>query len=150
MKTENRVAYRFLERCGDVDPNVDSGGRPYAINIEEKTVDNEYYRIADWTGGHLQMTLMSIEPGGVIDLERHSATDQFIRVEKGDARVRMGETKDNFTYEKDVSEDWAFFVPAGYWHKVENTGENDLKLYSIYAPPEHEWGTIHEEYEDAE
>ena len=98
----------------------------------------------------MQMVLMSIEPGGVIDLEVHEDHDQFIRIEQGEARIRMGKTEEDLTFDENVTDDWAVFIPAGYWHEVRNTGNTDLKLYTIYAPPEHPSGTLHETYEDAE
>ncbi|NCS83067.1 cupin domain-containing protein, partial [Candidatus Saccharibacteria bacterium] len=75
--------------------------------------------------------------------------DQFLRIEQGNARVEMGPTEtelETWTAE----DDFAFFVPAGAWHNVINTGEEALKLYSIYSPPEHAHGTIHETKADAE
>jgi mannose-6-phosphate isomerase-like protein (cupin superfamily) len=127
----------------------DMGKKPWVLDIEEATIANTHYRIAKWSGEYMQMVLMSLSPGEIIDLEVHEDHDQFIRIEQGKARVFMGETKDNLTYEEDVSDDWAIFIPAGYWHQVRNTGNTDLKLYTIYAPSEHPDGTLHETYEKA-
>ncbi len=128
----------------------DMGESPWVLDIEEATVDNDYYRIARWTGEYMQMVLMSLRPGEIIDLEVHEDHDQFIRIEQGEARVLMGESEDNLYFDETVSDDWAIFIPAGYWHQVINTGNNDLKLYTIYAPSEHPAGIIHETYEEAE
>jgi len=91
----------------------------------------------------LQVTLMSIEPGGDIGLEVHPNVDQFIRIEQGHGLVQMGERKDRLDFERRVSEDDAIMIPAGTWHNVTNTGRVPLKLYSVYAPPEHPFGTVH-------
>ena len=125
----------------------DMGKKPWVLDIEEATVDNTNYRIARWTGEYMQMVLMSLKPGEIIDLEVHEDHDQFIRIEQGEARVRMGETRDNLTFDENVLDDWAIFIPAGYWHQVSNTGNIDLKLYTIYAPSEHPFGTVQKTYE---
>ena len=96
------------------------------------------------------MTTMAIEPGGEIGLERHERGDQFIRVEEGEGRVVMGKAKDKMTFNKKVSADWAIFIPEGYWHNIINEGKGPLKVYVIYAPPEHPAGTIHKTIEDSE
>jgi len=127
----------------------DIGPNPYVVNIEELTLENNNFRTAAWTGGNLQMTLMSIHPGDDIGLEVHADHDQFLRIEQGLATVQMGPTElDLETW--DAEDDFAIFVPAGIWHNVTNTGTEPLKLYSIYSPPEHEHGTIHETKEDAD
>ena len=89
------------------------------------------------------MTVMSIQPGEDIGLEVHQKGDQFIRVEEGTARVQMGKSKTNLSYDKTVGDDWAMFIPEGYWHNVSNAGNEALKVYVLYAPPEHPAGTIH-------
>ncbi len=93
---------------------------------------------------------MTLKPGEVIDLEMHEGHDQFIRIEAGEARVLMGKSADDLFFDKKVSDDWAVLVPAGYWHKIENAGTSDLKLYSLYGPPEHGKGTLHETCGEAE
>ena len=126
----------------------DLGGEPWVVDIEELTLSNNDFRAARWTGRHMQMTIMTIKPGGEIGLEAHPENDQFLRLEQGKARVVMGKTKDALTFEKEVSDDWAVFIPAGYWHNLINTGKEDVKLYSIYSPPEHPAGTVHATPED--
>jgi mannose-6-phosphate isomerase-like protein (cupin superfamily) len=128
----------------------DMGKKPWVLNIEQATVDNHYYRDVKWTGDYMQMVFMSLKPGEIIDLELHEDIDQFIRIEQGKARVMMGETKENLLFDKTVSDDWAIFIPAGYWHEIRNIGDIDLKLYSIYTPSEHPSGTRHETYQEAE
>jgi mannose-6-phosphate isomerase-like protein (cupin superfamily) len=129
--------------------NEDLGGEPWVLDIEEATLGNENYRSANWTGKYMQLVFMTLKPGEVIDLEIHSGHDQFIRIEEGEARVQMGKTEDNLSFDKKVSDDWAILIPAGYWHTVENTGKSALKLYTLYGPAEHEKGTINKTYEEA-
>ncbi len=128
----------------------DYGPYPFIINIEKATMQNDYYRIALWTGEYLQLTLMSIKVGDEIGLEMHPDLDQFIRIEKGQGVIMMGNTKDQFDFKAKVYDDYAILIPAGKWHNLINTGCRPLKLYSIYAPPEHPRGTVHETKEDAE
>lgn len=121
----------------------DYGPNPLVININEATKQNRNYRTALWTGEHLQVTLMSINPGDDIGLEVHPTVDQFIRIEEGQGLVQMGNRKENLNYQQLVFDDSAIMVPAGKWHNVINTGHRPLKLYAIYAPPEHPRGTVH-------
>ena len=130
--------------------STDHGPDPYVVDVEQVTTANDTFRTAAWTGEHLQMTLMSIPVGGEIGLELHEGTDQFLRVEAGRARVQMGKAKDDLSYDKQVEADWAIFVPTGWWHNVTNTGDEPLKVYSIYAPSHHPHGTVHATKADAE
>lgn len=127
----------------------DYGKKPYVVDIEEYTKENENFRVAIWTGDHLQVTLMSIEVGGEIGLEIHNGIDQFLRIEEGEGLCLMGDSPDNLTFQREVGDDDSIFVPAGVWHNVKNTGDKPLKIYSIYAGPEHPAGTIHKTYEEA-
>lgn len=120
----------------------DYGEKPFVTNIEEATEQNKNYRTALWTGQNLQLTLMSIEVGEDIGLEIHPDHDQFLRIEKGKGLVQMGASKENLDFEEKAGEDYAVFVPAGKWHNVTNTGDKPLKLYSIYAPVQHPFGTV--------
>lgn len=122
----------------------DFGSKPFVVNIEDATKGNNYFRTAFWTGKHLQLTLMSIGVGEDIGLEIHPHLDQFIRIEEGQGLVQMGDSKDRLDFQQHVRDDFAVFVPAGKWHNLTNTGNKPLKLYSIYAPPEHPFGTVHE------
>ncbi|MFD2615303.1 cupin domain-containing protein [Paenibacillus gansuensis] len=123
---------------------TDYGQKPLVIDIEKVTKQNNTYRTALWTGKHFQVTVMSINIGDDIGLEVHPTTDQFIRIEEGQGLVQMGETKDNLDFEQKAYEDYAIMVPAGKWHNVTNIGNKPLKVYVIYAPPEHPFGTVHE------
>lgn len=127
----------------------DYGEQPYVVDIEALTIDNANFRVAKWTGKNLQMTVMSVPAGGEVGLEKHDTHDQFLRIEQGNAKVLMGLTKDNLDFEQSAEADFAIFVPASYWHNIINSGTDDLKLYSIYAPCEHPKGSIHKTYDDA-
>ena len=96
-----------------------------------------------FTGEHTQLTVMSLKPGEEIGWEAHDGLDQFLRLEQGSGRVEFGATEDAVDETHEVSDDWAIIVPAGVWHNVVNTGDVDLKLYSLYSPPEHPDGTVH-------
>ena len=121
----------------------DYGRSPFVININEATKQNNTYRTALWTGTHLQTTLMSLNPGEDIGLEMHPDVDQFLRIEQGQGVAQMGKNKDQLDFSRNVQDDFAIFVPAGTWHNLTNTGNIPLRLYSIYAPPNHPFGTIH-------
>jgi len=128
-------------------PN-DYGPNPFVINIEEATLQNKYFRTALWTGNYLQLTLMSIKPKEDIGLEIHPDLDQFLRVEQGQGIIMMGNNKNNLNFKKRVYDNSAIIIPAGTWHNLINTGCVPLKLYSIYAPPQHPFGTVHVTKED--
>lgn len=129
---------------------TDHGACPYVVNIDKATKMNNNYRTALWTGKHLQLTLMSIVVGGDIGLEMHPDVDQFLRIEQGCGVVKMGDSKNNLNFSSKVCENYAIIVPAGTWHNLINTGRVPIKLYSIYAPPQHPFGTVHKTKKDAE
>lgn len=122
----------------------DYGSMPLAVNIKVAAKNNTAYRSALWTGKHLQVTLMSIHVGEDIGLEMHPNVDQFLRVEQGQGIVQMGDRQEHLDFQARVHEDFAIVVPAGKWHNITNTGHIPLKLYSIYAPPQHPFGTVHQ------
>ncbi|WP_318506234.1 cupin domain-containing protein [Bacillus sp. T3] len=128
---------------------TDYGPKPFVININEASKQNNTYRTALWTGKHLQVTLMSLKAGEDIGLEIHPHVDQFLRVEQGEGIVQMGNSKGNLNFERRIKDDSAIMVPAGTWHNVTNIGNIPLKLYSIYAPPQHPRGTVHVTKSDA-
>ncbi|GLB30558.1 hypothetical protein LAD12857_24810 [Lacrimispora amygdalina] len=123
---------------------TDYGPYPFTIDISKATVNNDTFRTALWTGEHLQLTLMSIQVGGEIGLEIHPDDDQFLYIESGHGVVQMGNQKDCLYFQQPIFTGSAIFIPARIWHNVFNTGEVPLKLFSIYAPPHHPWGTIHQ------
>lgn len=119
-------------------------------DIEQETTGNDAFRRVVFTGEHTQLTVMSLEPGEEIGREVHEDRDQFLRIESGQARVEFGPGEDEVDETHDVEDDWAVIVPAGTWHNVVNTGSGELKLYSLYSPPEHPDGTVHRTKADAE
>lgn len=129
---------------------TDTGPAPYVVDIEKATLENENYRTTLWTGSNLQMTVMTIKPGDDIGLEVHEDHDQFLRVEQGTGRVQMGPAADDLTFDETVTDDWVILVPAGSWHNVTNVGADDLKVYSLYGPPDHVHGTVHATKADAD
>ena len=128
----------------------DYGAEPTVLDIDAYTVSNDNFRTALWTGTFLQVTVMSISVGGEVGLEQHHDTDQFLRIEEGEAKVVMGDSEESLTFVKSAEKDFAIFVPAGKWHNIINTGDKPLKLYSIYSPVEHPHGTVHKTFEEAE
>ena len=122
----------------------------WVADIERATLDNENFRTVLWTGEHSQLTVMRIAAGEDIGLEVHPDHDQFIRIEEGKGRAELGPSEDEVAETHDVEADWAIVVPAGTWHNVVNTGDGDLKLYSLYSPPEHPPNTVHRTKAEAE
>jgi mannose-6-phosphate isomerase-like protein (cupin superfamily) len=119
-------------------------------NVERETKANDTFRTVVFTGEHTQLTVMRLGPGEDIGREVHPNLDQFIRIEEGQARVELGSSEDRVDEQHDVEDDWAAIVPAGVWHNVVNTGPGDVKLYSLYSPPEHPDGTVHRTKAEAE
>jgi mannose-6-phosphate isomerase-like protein (cupin superfamily) len=106
----------------------------YKDNIEELTKNNNSFRKVLYTGEQSQLVLMSLLPGQDIGLEVHPDNDQFFRFEDGVGKVIIN----NVEYE--VTDGSAVVVPRGAEHNVINTGQNSLKMYTIYMPPHHKDG----------
>jgi len=117
--------------------------RGFVDNIEDMTEHNSDFRRVLYTGGQLQLVLMSIEPGEEIGEEVHPDRDQFFRVEDGTGEVWID------GHSTKIKSDFGIVVPAGARHNIKNTGEKPLKLYTLYGPPEHEDGTVHATKADA-
>jgi mannose-6-phosphate isomerase-like protein (cupin superfamily) len=103
----------------------------FCDNIEERTVASTDFRHVLYTGHNLQLVLMTLQPGEDIGSEVHEDRDQFFRIEEGSGAVDIDGVAN------EVEDDFAVIVPAGARHNVRNTGDKPLKLYTIYAPPEH-------------
>ena len=116
----------------------------YCDDIDRATLDNEDFRRVVYTGKNLQLVLMTLPPACDIGEEVHENRDQFFRIEEGEGVIRI-DGADNR-----VEDDFAVIVPAGARHNVVNTGTVPLKLYTIYAPPEHRDGVVHRTKEQAE
>jgi len=110
----------------------------YVDNIEEATLNNSNFRQVAFTGPHSQLVLMSLNPNEDIGVEVHPSVDQFFRVEKGAGKVVMNDE------EQLIKDGSAIVIPAGTEHNVINTSADlPLKLYTIYAPPQHKDGVVH-------
>ena len=136
--------------CGEHPAIRDSDGEPFIFNIHPATNMNENVRTTLWTGRDMQLTLMSIPVNGDIGIEMHSDVDQFIRIESGRATVYIGHCRNGLQEAGCVSGSYAILIPAGTWHNIVNTGKRPLKLYSLYAPPQHPAHTVHHTKVDAE
>lgn len=136
-------------KCGCDASVTDHGAAPFAVNVMCAAQQNQSFRSAFWTGCHLQMTLMTLPVCCDIGLEMHPDTDQFIRVEGGQALVCAGDCREQLAFQCCLNTGDGFFVPAGTWHNVRNTGNCPLRLSSIYAPPHHPKGTVHPTKADA-
>jgi mannose-6-phosphate isomerase-like protein (cupin superfamily) len=116
----------------------------FKSNIEKDTLNNNYFRRVLYTGKNSQLVLMSLKPGEEIGEEIHETIDQFFRFEQGEGIVSIDGV------EQKVADGDAVIVPAGARHNVMNTSKtSDLKLYTIYSPPEHQDGTVRKTKADA-
>lgn len=113
-------------------------------NIKELTKENENFRKVICTGNWSQVVLMSIPPGEDIGEEIHPGTDQILFIVDGEGEATLNNHTSSFK-EKDF-----IFVPAGTRHNFKNTGDDDLKLYTVYSPPAHKGGTVHKTKNDAQ
>lgn len=116
----------------------------YSINIEEETQKNEYFRAVLHTAPNSQLVVMSLLPNEDIGVEIHDDGDQFIRIESGEGKAIVD------GQEYILADGSAVIIPAGAEHNITNTsGENKLKLYTIYSPPHHKDATVHKTKQDA-
>jgi len=116
----------------------------FKSSIEKDTIANKDFRRVLYTGKHSQLVMMSLRAGEDIGMETHATVDQFFRFEKGRGVIIIDGAS------IDVKEGDAAIVPAGAQHNVVNTNKSeDLKLYTIYSPPEHKDGTIRRTKADA-
>ena len=118
--------------------------RGYCDDIERQTLENQAYRRVLYTGQHMQLVLMTLQPGEEIGSEVHEDRDQFFRIEDGQGIVDI-DGKEN-----SVRDDFAVIVPAGARHNVRNTGHGPLKFYTLYAAPEHKDGIVQATKAEAE
>ncbi len=109
----------------------------YVADIEKLTLENENFRQVLYTGKHMQLVLMTIMPNDDIGEEVHEGHDQFFRIESGNGEVQIDDVATK------IKDDDVVIVPAGAKHNVLNTGNEPLKLYTLYGPPEHKNGTVH-------
>ena len=116
----------------------------YCDDIERVTTENDDFRRVLYTGKHLQLVLMTLQPGEEIGEEVHDDRDQFFRIEEGQGEVRIDGAANQ------VKDDFAVIVPAGARHNVVNTGDAPLRFYTLYGPPEHKDGVVHKDKAQAE
>ena len=115
----------------------------FVENIEALSVASSDFRRVLYTAKNYQLVIMSLKPGEEIGEEVHKL-DQFFRVEEGSGEAFLDGVS------KPVSAGFAIVVPAGAKHSIVNTGKAGLKLYTIYAPPNHRDGVVHATRSDAE
>ena len=118
--------------------------RGFCDDIEDLTEENEDFRRVLYTGKHLQLVLMTLQPGEEIGEEVHEDRDQFFRIEEGEGVIEIDGNANP------VEDDIAVIVPAGARHNVRNTGDGPLQFYTIYGPPEHKDGIVHRTKQEAE
>lgn len=116
----------------------------YVDDIEKATTENDDFRRVLYTGKHMQLVLMTLQPGEEIGAEVHEDIDQFFRFEEGEGTVEI----DGVAHE--VEDDDAVIVPAGARHNVINTGDEPLRFYTLYGPPEHQDGVVQSTKAEAE
>lgn len=114
----------------------------YIENIEKKSLENDTFRTVLYTGSYLQLVVMSLKPGEEIGMEVHGV-DQFLRIDQGKGKAILDGV------EHAVEDGFCIVVPASTEHNVINTGDTDMKLYTVYAPPHHADGTVHRTKADA-
>jgi mannose-6-phosphate isomerase-like protein (cupin superfamily) len=131
-------------RAGYIDLEEGDVMEGFVGDIEESTVKSSDFRRVLYTGKNMQLVLMALKPGEEIGEEVHTDRDQFFRVEKGEGEVLID------GHQTKVKDGVAIIVPAGARHNVKNTGVQPLKLYTIYAPPEHADGVVRVTKADAE
>jgi mannose-6-phosphate isomerase-like protein (cupin superfamily) len=117
----------------------------YVGNIEKQALKNNYFRQVLSTGKHAQLVVMCLQRGEEIGNEVHRNVDQFFRIEQGEAKFIFNGKEEHIVHNGE-----AVIVPAGTFHNVINTGKGQLKLYTIYSPPNHPEGTVHKTKTEAE
>jgi mannose-6-phosphate isomerase-like protein (cupin superfamily) len=114
--------------------------------IEKQTLKNTNFRQVLFTGQYCQLVVMCLQPGEEIGNEVHANVDQFFRIEEGDAKFILNNSEEHLVHDND-----AVVVPAGAYHNVINTSKTrQLKLYTVYSPPNHPDGTIHKTKAEAD
>jgi mannose-6-phosphate isomerase-like protein (cupin superfamily) len=120
------------------------GMEPYVDDIEEATEGNEDFRRVLYTGTHLQLVLMALQPGETIGETTHEDRDQFFCVEEGEGEIVIDGSR------HPIEDDFAALVPAGASYDVINTGDEPLKLYALCAPPDEQDEVVHRNSAEAE
>jgi mannose-6-phosphate isomerase-like protein (cupin superfamily) len=114
--------------------------------IEKETLKNKSFRQVLFTGKYCQLVVMCLPPGEEIGNEVHRHVDQFFRIEQGEAKFVLNGSEEHLVHENEAA-----IVPAGTHHNVINTSKSkQLKLYTVYSPPNHPDGTVHKNKAEAE
>ena len=115
----------------------------YVTNIEKTTEENSDFRRVLYTAKNSQLVVMSLKPNEEIGEETHDL-DQFIRVEEGEGKAILDGV------EHPIESGWAVVVPAGIKHNIINiSSDEEMKLYTIYSPPNHRDAVTHQTKEEA-
>lgn len=117
----------------------------YVGSIEKQTLKNTFFRQVLFTGQHAQLVVMCVEKGDELGNEVHKNVDQFFRIEQGTAKFVFDGKEEHIANDGD-----AVIVPAGTYHNVINVSKGQLKMYTIYSPPNHPDKTIHKTKADAD
>lgn len=148
LSSEPKVR-RFLRACllpiQDLDRIIDGGVRVFMQfqNVQQSALANNQFRKVLFTNKHSQVVLMSVPPGEDIGREVHELVDQVLVFVKGKGRAELGSET------HDINPGDMFAVPAGIEHDFINTGTEDMKLFTVYSPPEHPDGVVHATKADA-
>ncbi len=117
--------------------------KPYQINIDQKTKQNQYFREVLFTTDHAQLVVMNLKPGEEIGLEAHQL-DQYLFFTQGSGETLLDGNSGTFNAGDVV------VVPQGTEHNFTNTGSGEVKLFTVYAPSEHPDGTVHKTKAEAD
>ena len=120
----------------------DRGNEPIVFDIRKEAFMTPEFRTALWTGGNLQLTVMTLPEGEEIGVEMHESLDQLIGVVSGAGEVSFGNRENYLAPPLPLDAHSVVLVPAGTYHNVKNVGKTPLKLYSVYAPKAHKFGTV--------
>jgi len=116
----------------------------YVTNIEKVSLENDFFRRVLYTDTNMQLVVMTLNPGEDIGEEVHKL-DQFIRIEAGEGKSVLDGV------EHELKDGYALVIPQGTRHNIINTSTGQpMKLYTVYAPPNHRDGTTHKTKAEAE
>ena len=140
------LAQIHFARVQEQNRSVEDGGAGTFMqykNVHQSALENNNFRKVLFTNKHSQVVLMSIPPGEDIGREVHEHVDQVLVFVKGTGQAFIGKETHN------IGSGDMFAVPAGTEHDFTNTGDETMKLFTVYSPPEHPDGVVHETRADA-
>ena len=137
-------------RCSDGSENKDLGNSPHVFDLTAEAINNENFRTALWTGRNLQLTVMDLAPGEETGVEYHPGTDQILGIVRGNGEVLFGRKEGELSEQHPISIGSAVMIPSGVYHNLKNTSRSPLKIFSVYAPKKHPFGTVDKTREDSE